>query len=147
MAAYVDIYDVPPRPPRGDGPPRLPSARQREYYRDLTARVMDRAGAPIQDPAAWLRGFCRRIIGKNAPLTAQDHNKVITALEYRAGRRDRGGKRTAPMLLKRMWALARGGPGELVLRDCVREVTGHRTDSTRHLSRKEAAEVIRRMKL
>jgi len=44
-----------------------------------------------------------------------------------------------------MWTLARLGPGELILRDIVREATGHRTDSTRHLSRKEAREVVKRL--
>jgi len=142
--AGCDIYDIPPRPDHCDGPPRLPSAKQRQYFQDIAGRVVKKLQP--SDPDAWLRGFCRQAIGRDRPATAQDFNKAITALEHRAGKRDRQGLRTPPGLLKKMWTLARIGPGELTLRDIVHEVTGHRTDSTRHLSRKEAREVVKRLK-
>ncbi len=144
MNVHVDIYDIPPRPPRHEGPPRLPSSKQREYHLDLARRVVEKVEPDDQE--AWLKGFCRKAIGKDKPVTAQDHNRIITALEHKTGRRDRAGLRTPPKLLQKMWILARSGPGELILRDIVREVTGHRTDSTRHLKRREALEVIRRLR-
>jgi len=85
--AGCDIYDIPPRPTHPDGPPRLPSAKQRQYCMDIAWRVVKKINP--DDPKAWLRGFCRQAIGKGVPLTAQDHNRLITALEHRAGKRDR----------------------------------------------------------
>jgi len=144
MKPDIDIYDIPRRPPRCEWPPRLPSAKQRDYYRDLVQRVVKKIKPG--DPDAWLRGFCRQAIGKDRPATAQDYNRVITALEHKVGRRDRVGLKTPPKLLQKIWTLARKGPGEMILRDIVREVTGHRTDSTRHLRRREALEVIKRLR-
>lgn len=143
MKADFDIYDIPPISPRSEGPPRLPSAEQRKYYHDLAGRVVKKIKP--EDPEAWLRGFCKRAIGRERPATAQDHNRAITALEHKIGRRDRQGIKTQPKLLKKMWTLARSGPGETILRDIVGEVTGHKTDSTRHLKRGEALEVIKRL--